>query len=164
MTTLKHLDELIEKWCHYDDKSKGNSRDYHLFVDKSNPVTLVPKELEKFEKIYFRLYEKAFTKYNLINPIAIGGLKLRHSHELYADSIDLMLYPLHLFNDIVNIYNTHSIILWPQKISDKAPLKTLYCEVFSKISEMLFKISEILECLRPHMKEYINVLLNWNIS
>lgn len=156
MTTLRHLDELIEKGVVTGEKTKPNSRDYRLFVDTSNPVALVPKELEWFARIFFRLYEKALTKYNVINPIG----KLRRSHEPYADSVDLMLYPLHLFHDIVNIYNSHSIILWPSKISDKTALKTLYFEVFSMISEMLFRISEILECLRPYMKEYVKVLLN----
>ena len=111
--------------------------------------------------LYFKLYEKALTKYNQLNPIStLYGLKTRRSHKLSAGSIDLMLYPLHLFNDVANIYNNHSIILWPRIISDKAALKTLYGEVFSKISEMLFKISEILGSLRPHLKEHNNVLLN----
>jgi hypothetical protein len=158
MTTRKHLGELIENGVIKMSKSKGNSRDWKLFVDECNPVTLVPRELDNFEKVYFKLYEKAQTKYNQLNPI--GVLKMKRSHKLSAGSIDLMLYPLHLFHDIVNIYNTHSIILWPRKISDKAALKTLYFEVFSKISEMHFKISEILGSLRPHMKEYNKVLLN----
>jgi hypothetical protein len=158
MTTRRHLDELIENGIIKRIKSKSNSRDWKLSVDEFNPVTLVPRELENFEKIFFKLYEKALTKYNEVNPI--GMFKLKHSHKLSAGSIDLMLYPLHLFHDVVNIYNTHSIFLWPEKVSDKAALKTLYFEVFSKISEMHFRISEILESLRPHMKEHNKVLLN----
>ena len=42
MTTLKHLDELIKSGVITMTKSKGNSRDWKLSVDKFNPITIGP--------------------------------------------------------------------------------------------------------------------------
>jgi DNA polymerase sigma len=157
MTIFKCLHELKQEGIVRQEKAKLNSRDYKLYVDAGNPVVLVPKELAEFENIFFELLSTALSTYNKINKT--DKYIVTRSIELSAGSIDLLNYPLHLFHDIVNVYNIHSIILWPTKVQDKTALKNLYFSVLMKISEIQVGIVNTFEALRPHLKESAKIIL-----
>jgi hypothetical protein len=151
------LYELKKQGIVRDEKRKPNSRDYNLYVDSDNPLVYVYKELDEFENMFLGLLTKALSVYNKINKT--DKYITTPSIELSAGSIELMIYPIHLFHDVVNIYNIHSMIRWPYKIHNKLALKNLYFDVLTKISEIQIGIMNTFDRLRPHMKETTQILL-----
>ncbi len=156
-TVFRLLGELIEGGIIRKEKSKPNSREYRLYVDADNPLVLVPEELDEFDNIFFLLLTDALAMYDKINKT--DKYITMRSPELTAGSIDLIIYPIHLFQDIVNIYNIHSIIRWPTKVHDKLALKNLYFDVLMKLSEIQIGIINAFDRIRPHMKEPAQILL-----
>jgi hypothetical protein len=155
---LKHYKIISEE------KTKPNSRDIRVYLNITNPLVIVPKELDEFEVKFFSLLKKAIEKFHshrskyittdtrsLIIPDKLPA-ELAH---IYA----LLLEPLRIFNDIVNIYIMHSILSWPNEIKDKETLNTLQSTVFTKRVNMQSKISEVQNTLNASLANSHKIIL-----
>jgi hypothetical protein len=143
VTVFKLLRELIESGAvkrHLENNQKRNARDHKLFVEESNPLVSVRLELEKFEKAYFNLFDKAIIEYEKLIEALLDAKDVR---------IKLLAQPIGLFRNLMDIFYSMVdaclfcfLFIWSQKISDKQVLQQLYSMVFSKIADMQTRLSE----------------------
>ena len=94
--------DLVKDGIVREDKAKENSRDIKLFTDTENPLVAVPKELDEFERVFFSLFETSLKKYTSL------GTSKRSKSSVTKSHYNLMLYSLHIFYDVVNLYNIRS--------------------------------------------------------
>ena len=137
---LKEENIVIEK------RRKQNSRDIPLYVNTDNLLVSVPRELEEFENAFFILLEKAKLEFEKRN---LSILSQTRDPSEFSILIPLILQPLKIFHEMINVYNVYSILLWPKKIQDKDTLKELYTVVFTKIANMQVRIIESLKSIKP---------------
>jgi hypothetical protein len=142
------LDNLEEEKKVRRTKEKPNARNVKLFVDIKNPLVVVPRELTEFGNNFLRFYKSSIEKFSLIDKI-----KTNPSH------YNLIIYPLHMFSDVNNFYNIHSLFVWPKLIHDKSLLKNLYSHVFTQISAIQIKILQMKNSLQPRNREPNEILL-----
>ena len=112
-------------------------------------MVIVPLELRDFRKKFPLFYKSAIEKSRIIGSKSIPDV----SH------YDLDIQPLHIFDDIVNFYNIHSLIIWPEKIHDNKQLANLYSEVYAEISAIKIKIIQIKNELRPETIKTNQILM-----
>jgi hypothetical protein len=153
------IDDLVKDEMVREERANENSRDIKLFIDTENPLVLVPKELDDFERIFFSLFETSLKKYTSLSTSKRSKTSVTSSSQPENSHYNLMLYPLHIFYDIVNLYNIRTSTLWPSQIRDKGALKNLYLDLFTKISEMQIRISGLINALKPNMTKPMNILL-----
>jgi hypothetical protein len=113
------------------EKEKPKSRDHKLFVNTNNLLVIVPNELEKFEKAFTLLLEKAKRESDYY-------IKKSELSTVY----DIISQLLFIFYEMVNVYHLHSLISWPLMVLETDTLKKLYTIVFTKISDMQIRIYE----------------------
>jgi hypothetical protein len=146
VTVFKLLEELKNEGIVDEVMEKGNSRDHKLFVNTSNLLVIVPKELEEFEKAFFPLFEKAKREFQY------RAKKSKFNSSEFSSIYQLISQPLFMFYQVVNSYYIRSLMLWPTIILEEDALKNLYTIVFTKIANMQSRISEILRSLNtPNM-------------
>jgi hypothetical protein len=132
------LKDLKEENIVIGKKRKLNSRDIQLYVNTDNLLVSAPRELEEFENAFFILLEKAKLEFEKKDLSILSRTRDPPKHDPSEFSIlfSLILQPLKIFHEMVNVYNVYSILLWPKKIQDKDTLKDLYTVVFTKIANM----------------------------
>jgi hypothetical protein len=153
------LKDLKEENIVIGKKIKPNSREIQLYINNDNLLVSITRELEEFEKAFFKLLEKAeleFEEKYVAIPSQTRNLSIQDQLE-YSKMFFLIIYPLQIFDEMVNVYNFYSILLWPKKIQDKDTLKELYTVVLTKIANMRVRIVEI---LRPLASGLVDALMN----
>jgi hypothetical protein len=144
----KILDNLEEEEKVRKTKKKANARDVKLSVDIKNPLVVVPRELKEFGNNFLQFYKASIEKFSHIDKIKRNSLHY-----------NIILYPLHMFSDVNNFYNIHSLFLWPKQIRDESLLKNLYWDVFTEISAIQFKMLQMKNSLQPRNRESNDILL-----
>jgi hypothetical protein len=155
-TVYKILDELKSEKIVRMYKDKPNSRNFKLYVDTNNPLVVVPKELDEFEKIYFKLVKK------------VRHLFAERGDQSYADSrkdadrYSLVMNILLIYEDYLRLYTAHSLISWPKIIKDGETLSRLYTILFLRLSRIQARLSESLPVIesRGHSSTEIPVIKN----
>jgi hypothetical protein len=132
VTFFKVLKELKEEGIvTVDDKSKPNARDNKLFVEETNLLVRVPRELDEFKRAFLNLVKKTESK-------------IRAKDNKNKDSrLELLSEILTIYHHIVGVYLTYSILTWSQKIPQKEVLTKLNTKVFLELAEIQLKIAEI---------------------
>jgi hypothetical protein len=145
-TVFKLLEELENEGIVNEVMEKENSRDHKLFVNDSNLLVIIPKELEEFENAFFPLFKKAKREFEYRSK------KSKFNSSEFSPIYQLISQPLFMFYQVVNSYYIQSLMLWPRIILEEDALKKLYTIVFTKIANMQSRISEILRSLNaPNM-------------
>ena len=117
-------------------KDKPNSRNFKLYVDTNNPLVVVPKELDEFEQIYFKLLKKAR------HIFAERGDQSYADSRKDADRYSLVMNILLIYEDYLRLYTAHSLISWPKIIKDGETLSRLYTILFLRLSRIQARLSE----------------------
>jgi hypothetical protein len=129
-----------------------NSLIHHLFVNYENMLVSVVAKLDDFIKSFLTLFRRSVEVFNdhysSVSTITEGSRSFPNPSKL-PEIIPLTLDALNIFQDVVNVYNISSIVLWPGKIRDKDTLYKLYTMIFRRIVDTYFRISEILSTLKP---------------
>lgn len=147
-TVLNVVDELEEDDIIYYVTENENSRDHKFYVRDNNILVLVSKELEEFDKNFF----SAIT--NVKNRFDKLYLKARREHimsetkeqnlEVFKPLLDAISQLVETFYEVVDVYLLRCILKWPQTVKRADIIKKLYSILFSKISDMQFRMSKIL--------------------
>jgi hypothetical protein len=154
------LKDLKEENIVIGKKSKPNSREIQLYINNDNLLVSVPRELEEFEKAFFTLLEKAKSEYERrYFSIVSRTYPYIDSQSEFIMIMPLIIQPLQIFHEMVNVYTAYSILLWPKKIQDKDTLRELYTVVFTKIANMQVRTVEILRSLYPSEVAQVNIII-----
>lgn len=106
-------------------KDKPNSRDHKLFADSNNPLISLPKEFDEFKEYYYPLLEAIKEQVKIEDNIA---QTCRYFG--YLASLGL------IFGELVRIYDTRALLVWPKQIRDTETLKNLYILFFSEVLDV----------------------------
>jgi Fe2+ or Zn2+ uptake regulation protein len=131
-TVFRTLDELV-KFGIVNDKLDLNNRQTHrLAVNYESIYFQSIQELDKFKNAFFALIDRTAVEYNRSK---VSAIREKEFSQLYSE---LILIYLH----VLGTYITYAILKWPKKIKDKEILTKLYATVFSRMVEILSRLSE----------------------
>jgi hypothetical protein len=122
----------------------ANKRDHKLYVNSSNPLISVPRELDEFENYFYPLLDRS--KEKLEKYLSSGQDKVTVYYDILGDTFLL-------FSELVRIYNYRALLIWPKQIKDSGTLDRLYVIVFSKLKEIQVEIINRIGSLIPNSEE-----------
>jgi len=144
---------LIAEHIIQEERDKPNSKKHKLFVSENNLLVSVPRQLEQFESAFFSLFDITTEKVTV--PSIFGEFPGKPSDTLTSVTkriIELSEYRLALILRMVDYILIRAILEWPKRIQDEKDLNRLYQTVFSKIANLLSRISEKHEIPRLQME------------
>jgi hypothetical protein len=147
-TVLKGVHQLQEDGIIYYKIQKENSRDHNFYVKDDNILVSVSKELDEFDKNYFSALTKIKEKFDKLylktkKDHVIGETK-EQNLEVFKPLLNAISQLVETFYEVVDVYLLRCILKWPQTVKKEDIIKKLYSILFSKISDMQFRMSEIL--------------------
>jgi hypothetical protein len=148
-TVLNTLDDLESDDMVYWKTQRQNSRDHKFFVKEDNILVSVSKELEEFDKSFFSMLTKVKQKFDKLY-LHTKAQRAKNQSRLskFERLLNLLSQAVEIFYEIVDVYMLRCILKWPTIIKDQDTIKKLYSILFSKISDMQFRMSEILRSTR----------------
>ncbi|MGA9152393.1 MAG: hypothetical protein WBZ36_17600 [Candidatus Nitrosopolaris sp.] len=106
---------------------------------KANPLTVILKELEKFEKFYYIILEKTADACNKQRTNAMSTLEQDLEDPPYGEllsALSLMWQPFHIFVEFLKTYLTRLITVWSKVIQDKDVISKLNSMIFAKFAHI----------------------------
>lgn len=151
VTVFKILHKLIENGAvknYSENNQKRNARDHRLYVDEGNPLVSVRFELDEFESTFFDLFNKEKIEWEQLFKLAEKSAEEKEATFAvmlrYGQVIQAMWS---IFNSMIDACLFRFLFIWSQKISDWQVLQQLQSMVFSKIADILTRISESLKSM-----------------
>jgi hypothetical protein len=147
-TVLKDVDQLQHDETIYYKKQKENSRDHNFYVKDDNILLSVSKELDEFDKNYFSALTKIKEKFDKLY------LKTKKDHVIsetkeqnlvvFKPLLNVLSQTVEILYEVLDVYILRCILVWPKAVKKEDIIKKLYSIVISKISDIQFRMSEIL--------------------
>jgi hypothetical protein len=131
VTILKAIDTLVEYGLIRDEISKNNRQTHSLVVNNDNELSLLIRELDRFERAYFPLIDKLKEKFE-----DLENENKYSSFQKYGAFEDILL----IYQFILNAYLVRGIYIWPIRISDDELLSKLYTILFTRLSQMQLEL------------------------
>jgi hypothetical protein len=152
-TVLKDVDQLLEDEIIYYETQKENSRDYNFYVKDDNILVSLSKELDEFDKNYFSVLMKIKAKFDELylkrkKHHVIGETSHPQNLVAFQPLLNVLSQSVETFYEVVDVYLLRCILKWPQTVKKEDIIKKLYSILFSKISDMQFRMSEILSSMK----------------
>jgi hypothetical protein len=120
------VDELVKEGSIEKVQERINSRSHRLYVNSSNLLITVPRELDEFESNYMNLIKESWLK-------IISKDDNLDTSEYVPD----VIYGLfEIFFVMVDCYLAKVTLVWPNTISDKETLEKLLRLVFARIIKL----------------------------
>jgi hypothetical protein len=146
---------LIKDNVVIEERIKGK-RNIKLFVNHSNLLVLVPRQLESFEKNFKQLldkakkitdkkYESAITRVSSSEKENDRFSSMKDSAKVISEFASINSQPLYMLFAMTDVYLLQSTAIWPKIIKDRETLKNLYIYVFKKIADMQICLFESLK-------------------
>jgi hypothetical protein len=130
-------------------------RNVKLFVNHTNLLVLVPRQLESFEKNFKQILDKAkkITEEKYESAIArVSGsekekdlFSMKDLAKIISEFASINSQPLYILFAMTDAYLLQSTAIWPKIIKDRETLKNLYIYVFKKIADMQIYLFETLK-------------------
>ncbi len=127
------MDKLIDYGIIISSPDENNSHMHHLFINTDNIIAMKILELDDFQNSFLLLL------------IKLKDSKAERSVENNSD-IDaqgFLLYLIEIYRHVLNSYIVYALLDWPFSIGDKAYARKLLNIVISKMTDLLFKMSEL---------------------
>lgn len=151
-TVLKDVDQLQEDGIIYYEIQKENSRDHHFYVKDDNILVSVSKELDEFDKNYFSALTKIKEKFDKLylktkKDHVIGETK-EQNLVVFKPLLNVLSQSVEILYEVLDVYILRCILVWPKTVKKEDIIKKLYSIVISKISDIQFRMSEILSSFK----------------
>ncbi|MGH9985666.1 MAG: hypothetical protein ACRD8W_17110 [Nitrososphaeraceae archaeon] len=126
------VNELVKEGSVEKVQERVNSRSHRLYVDSSNLLITVPRELDEFESNYMNLIEESLQK-----------IIIRNDDPDTTEYVPGVLYALfEIFFVMVDCYLAKVVLVWPNTVSDKETLEKLLRLVFGRITKLQITLYE----------------------
>jgi hypothetical protein len=131
--TFKILKSLKAESIIFEEISERNKRNKKLFVNSSNPLVLLQRELETFEAAYLLLIERLKEKFEMRND----------SGEYFsrAKKFKVFMNILSIYEHIIKSYLSSATYSWPRTVRDTESLSKLYAKLFSRLSQIQLSLA-----------------------
>ena len=151
-TVLKDVDQLQEDEIIYYETQKENSRDHKFYVKDDNILVSVSKELDEFDKNYFSALTKIKEKFDKLylktkKDRVIGETK-EQNLVAFKPLLNVLSQSVEILYEVLDVYILRCILVWPNTVKKEDIIKKLYSIVISKISDIQFRMKEILSSFK----------------
>jgi hypothetical protein len=125
---------------------KKNRRDHRIFVNKENPLVIVPRQMELFRTSLLDLVKSSPKEIHALYDKPSTYDIFQNSAEAQGFEYAIMAFdPLEILFYTIDMLTLTSTILWPMKMKNRQVIRELYPIIFSNISDMLLELSDILD-------------------
>jgi hypothetical protein len=138
-TIYRLIEELVEEGLVRVEKERSNSRDLKLFVDKNNPLVLIPQQFERIESIYNVLLNRFQNFYDSrfkMMDDSPDNIDVRVSAFTDFFTYPLDQLPTIILRIISDSVTFHSQMIWPNKIHDEDSLRKLLVKSYMKLASL----------------------------
>ena len=117
----------------FEELSDKNRKNKKLFVNNSNLLVSLPRELETFEKAYFSLIDRLKKEFE--------SRKDTNEYFSRGKKFNVFMNILSIFEHIIKSYLMNATYLWPNTISDTDSLSKLYTMLFAQLSQIYLRLA-----------------------
>jgi len=151
-TVLKDVGQLQEDEIIYYETQKENSRDHKFYVKDDNILVSVSKELDEFDKNYFSALTKIKEKFDKLYLKTKKGRAIGETKEqnlvAFKPLLNVLSQSVEILYEVLDVYILRCILVWPNTVKKEDIIKKLYSIVISKISDIQFRMKEILSSFK----------------
>ena len=168
VTVLKAIKRLESYAVISARRDKKNSSFYKLYLNENSVFLSVYSELEELKNAFFNLIEK-------LGDTPITPTNTNTAGDPFYNNTNATRYYdlLFIYQHILGVYLTYSVLKWPNKVKDKLILNKIHAVMFYRMIEIQNKVSEVFKLQKgmpdlndatfgqvsnPILQEFINTM------